>query len=113
MNESIADLFQIFDRATPMIFALIPSILAVALFFFGKKKGNTVMKWMAYVPLLIGLVLGVLGLQLLNDSLFVQLNLLGSRSELLYRAVLIIPIVVGIALILFDKLAGREINSNL
>lgn len=113
MNESMADLFQIFGRATPAIFAFVPTLIAIIMFVVSKRTGKTGLKWGAFVPLVIGIILGIIGYQLLSDSLFVQLNLLGSRSEMLYRAIPIIPALAGIVIFVLDRLAGREISSNL
>ncbi len=113
MNETAESLFKIFDRMTPLVYAVLPSLIAVVLFFLGKKMGKPALKWVAFIPLAIGIILGILGMGLLNDSLYVQMNLLGGRSEILYRAIPIIPVVTGIVLILIDKLRNREIKSDL
>lgn len=113
MNETAQNLFQIFDRMTPMVYALVPSLLAVILFVVGKKTGKSGLKWAAFVPLAIGIILGIMGMGLLNDPLYTQLNLLGGRSEVLYRAIPIVPVVTAIALIVVDRLGAREMRSDL
>jgi hypothetical protein len=113
MNETADTLFKIFDRMTPMVYALVPALLAVIIFFGAKRMKKPNLKWLAFIPLAIGVILGIMGMGLLNDPLYNQMNLIGTRSELIYKAIPIIPVVVGIALVVINKLGTREMYSDL
>jgi hypothetical protein len=111
--ELASNIYNLAGRATPLLFTLLPMTVALIMWFALKKFGFDQFKWLAMIPLLAGLVVGVLGFVLLNDPLYVQFNMTGSRGQIIYRAVAIVPILTAIGLFLHDRFTGRMMDSSL
>lgn len=108
-----AELYTSIGRLTPLVFTLVPSGLALILFAVLRKSRATGVKWLPYIPLLIGVILGILGWIAISSSLFTQMQTLGTKSHIIYRAVLIAPILTAIGIFLVDRFGERKADLNL
>ncbi|MBA4292728.1 hypothetical protein C0431_07115 [bacterium] len=106
-------LFKSLGRLTPLAFTLIPSLIAVILYFTLRRMKATHLNWVPYLPLVIGVILGIFGWIAISSSLYVQMESIGQRSFLIYRAVLIAPILTAIGLFLLSKFGDGRMDSNL
>ncbi len=99
-------LFQMFGRATPAVFAVGPSLIGVILYFGLRLLPDSRARWACFVPLVVGIVLGLVGQGLLRDVLFTAMNDFGTITTALYWGMLIVPILTGIGLVVFDRISG-------
>ena len=104
---------QVFGRATPAIWCVLPSILGVALYLLLKRGKNPAARLVSSVPLLVGVVLGVMSWAKVNDFAYLDYNQLGPTSVLLMRATLILPILTAIALFVMDVKKFKNIDQTL
>lgn len=113
MIDTAKNLFDLFGKATPAIYAAVPSILGFVLFLWLRKGSQPHLRWIATIPLVIGLILGIFAWMLLGDTVYMAMTLPGPKTELIYRAVPIIPIVAGIAMFIMDRFVGQTAKSEL
>ncbi len=99
-------LFQMFGRATPAVFALGPSVVALILYFGLRLLPDSRARWASFIPLIVGLLLGIRGQQLLRDVLYTSMNDFGTITTAMYWAMLIAPILTAIGLVVFDRISG-------
>lgn len=99
-------LFQMFGRATPAVFALGPSVIALILYFGLRLLPDSRARWASFAPLIVGLLLGLQGQRLLRDVLYTSMNDFGTMTTALYWGMLIVPILTGIGLVVFDRISG-------
>ncbi|MBX3115002.1 MAG: hypothetical protein KF836_10595 [Fimbriimonadaceae bacterium] len=106
--------FVMFGRFTPLAFIAIPLILAYVITVIAKKTRNPQMRKFAYLPLLLGLLVGIAAqIQFNNEPMYMQFNDLGSKSEMLFWGVIIVPVLASVALFFSDRLSNRSIDSDL
>lgn len=106
--------FIMFGRFTPIAFMAIPLIITFIMALIIKKSGRPHLRKFAYIPLGIGVIVGILAQkQFYDEPLFIEYNSLGSKSIILYWGIIVVPILAGIAMFLSDKLTKRSIDSDL
>lgn len=111
--DTAKNIYELFGKATPAIYAAAPSLVAVALFMWLRKGSHSHLKGIAYIPLVIGLILGILGWMLMGDTVYYSMLLPGPKTEMLYKAVPIVPVVAAIAMFLMDRLGNQTTKSDL
>ena len=113
MVDSAMQLYEMFGKNTPLIFAVLPSMIAVGIFLGVRKSSNTIVKLLPYIPLVVGIFLGGVAYFLMADTVYMAAYPPGPRTAMIFRAVPIIPILVGIGFFVYNKMSSRTIDSNL
>ncbi len=107
------DFFTMWGRATPLILAIVPSLLAVTIFFVGKSVNRPQVKTVSYVILALGVLMGIFAAMKLQDTLYPIMHDVGPRSQMLFYAIGGVPLIVAVALFIFDRITGGTRTSGL
>ncbi|QYK53825.1 MAG: hypothetical protein KF824_02770 [Fimbriimonadaceae bacterium] len=106
--------FIMFGRITPIVFIAIPLILTYILALTAKKLRRPDLRKFAYIPLLLGVVVGIAAqIQFMNEPMYLEFNDLGNKSKALFWGIIVVPILAGIAMFFSDKFSKRSIDSDL
>lgn len=112
--EALTNLYQMFGEQTPLVFAIIPSLIAVILFFAFRKSENKMLSLLPYIVLGLGIILGIFAYILMSDSLFMSIYLQGrGKKTLLMRAVPIVPVITAIGIFFLSKRNNSNYNDQL
>lgn len=104
---------QVFGRATPAIWAAVPAVIAVLLYLVLKRTANPNLRHLCWVPLGIGVILGIMSWGQSNDSIYMKYNQFGTVSALFMKLTLIVPIVVAAAIAFMDFRKFRNVDQTL
>lgn len=110
----LASFFVMFGRSTPIVFIVVPVILAYVIYFIAKKVRSPQMRIFAYLPLAIGVIIGILAqVQFANEPMFLSFHDFGSRSVALYWGIIVVPILAAIIMFVAGKLSRSGIDADL
>lgn len=116
MSLSMADLLAIFQsdptRVGMILLAIAPAGLGVLLWVvLGRADLSTPaykLRWLAFVPILFGIIVGVMKVIDVNTFTYQQYHLIGGRMKILHYATLAMPLIAGIGLLLLSLLKGSK-----
>ncbi len=90
-------------------------LLSVALFGFGfsreKDGGPAWVKYLSFLPLIPCAIYGYKYFKFATDDFAIKGNFIGGNSALAYKAIFVVPIVLGILLIIVTVIAKRFIDN--
>ena len=96
-----------------IIWVVAPAFFAVVVYFIGRFFRIPAIKFAAAIPLLAGIIAGVMGCLDLNDPVYTSFYDVSDKRRILHFATLIMPILVGIGLFLHNFINERKVASRL
>ncbi len=106
-------LFGAFGKATPLVWALLPSIVGYVLYAVFKRSDKPERRTFAYIPLGVGLIMGIMAELQARDTLYMRVAGFGPTTRLIFHGILVIPIAVALAIFLIDRRGFSRVDSNL
>ena len=106
--------FVMFGRPTPIVFIILPVLLAYIITVIAKKTRNPQMRNFAYIPLAIGVVIGIFAqITFASEPLYLDFHGLGTKSMGLYWGIIIVPIIVALIMFFAGKFSRSSIDADL
>lgn len=101
------------DAKGMLLLCILPLALALGAWAFARTRDRSDLiyrlRWLAVIPLAIGLVLGVRYSYLMaTDLVYQQYFQLGPRMMILHYAAAILPILGIIALVVWNRMDGKQ-----
>lgn len=112
--QNVLDLFNFNDKRQGMIvWSFLPALLGVGLYFLLIKMDKVRFRFLSFIPLVLGLLLGIFAVMQLRDPLYVDYYWITSRSRLLYWGILVMPILTAAGLLIYDRMQMTSMDSRL
>lgn len=92
------------------LWIVIPGVVSAGLFYAGKYFNVRMLRLCAFIPLIIGLLVGVSGIMQLGDILYRDFNDITPKREIVHYAVAAVPFlaILGLAFIEFVKTNPKQ-----
>lgn len=102
-----------FGRQGALLWVVGPALLAVVLYFLGRKFNLAPLRYAAFLPLLLGLGIGIQSVSVMNDPIFSDYHDVTGRQRMIFIAVVVAPILAAVGLFVAEKSKARQVSSRL
>ncbi|MDI9639907.1 hypothetical protein QM565_29820 [Geitlerinema splendidum] len=101
------------SRAQLIMWIMLPPIIAFVLLKILRKMHVAPAKWIALIPCVIGIIVGIQGIMLVNDPLAQPYLGFGERSKLIMYVIAASSLISGALILVMSRAKGDDMNSRL